>query len=176
VIGSRSGADRDRVISWPVAGKELRLPLSEWGLAARVGLFVCSLPLRLRRQTLPRLLERLASPGRPTIAGRGIEPRRAAQIVQRVCLLGVFRPPVFPKTCLRQSLALFASLSRMGHPVEIHFGIRREGEGLDGHSWISLDGRPLGERDPASDFRTIYTFAAASGRSAFPPSGEPQLT
>ncbi len=152
------------------------MPLSECWLAARVGLLVGSLPLRLHRQALPRLLERLASPGRPPIAGSGIDPLRVAQIVRRVCLLGIFYPPMFPKTCLRQSLALFALLSRMGHPVEIHFGIRREGGDLDGHSWISLDGRSLGEKDPASDFRTIYVFAATSGRSAFPPIGEPQLT
>jgi hypothetical protein len=176
MIRRRPGADRDRVISSPAAGKELRLPLSECWLAARVGFFVCSLPLRLRRQTLPRFLERLASPGRPPIAGRAIKPQRVAQIVRRVCLLGIFRAPVFPKECLRQSLTLFAFLARMGHPVEIHFGVRKQGEDLGGHSWVALDGHSLGERDPAGDFRTIYSYAAASGRSTFSQIGELQLT
>ncbi len=69
----------------------------------------------------------------------------------------------FSEECLRQSLALFAFLSRMGHPVEIHFGIRKEGEDLGGHSWVALDGHSLGERDPAEDFRTIYSLRGGLG-------------
>ena len=157
-------------------GKEPDVPLSQYWLAARVGLFLCSLPLRVRRQPLPLLLERLASSGGLPVAGRALEPGRVAQIVRRVCRLGIFGLPVFPKLCLRQSLALFRFLSRMGHPVEIHFGVRKDGGVLGGHSWVVVHGRTLGEREPADEFRTIYSHATLSSRSAVPGIGEPQLT
>jgi len=152
------------------------VPLSQYWLAARVGLFLCSLPLRVRRQPLPLLLERLASSGGRAIAGRAMEPGRLVQIVRRVCLLRVFSLPVFPKLCLRQSLALFRFLSRIEHPVEIHFGVRKDGRELGGHSWVVLHGRTLGEREPADEFRTIYSYAASLGRAGLPGIGEPQLT
>ncbi len=152
------------------------MPLSQYWLAARVGMWLCSLPLRVRRQALPLLLERLASSSRRPIPASAPEPGRVVQIVRRVSRLGVFNLPVFPKLCLRQSLALFYFLARMGHPVEIHFGIRKDGRDLGGHSWVALHGRSLGERDPADDFRSIYCHASASGRSAPPRIGEPQLT
>ncbi len=152
------------------------MAVSEYWLAARVGLFLGSLPLRVRRQRLPLFLERLASPTARRIAGNALETRRIVQIVRRVAGLGIFRLPIFPRLCLRQSLALFFFLSRMGHPVEIHFGVRKDGRDLDGHSWVSLDGRTLGEREPANAFRTIYSHSAASGRSPFARIDEPQLT
>jgi hypothetical protein len=157
-----------------MAGKELDVPFSQYWLAARVGLFLCSLPLSVRRQALPHLLERLASSGQRPIGVGALEPRRVAQIVRRVSRLAVFRLPVFPKPCLRQSLALFRFLSRMGHAVEIHFGVRKDGRDLGGHSWVVLGGRSIGERNPADEFRTIYSHAAASGRPALARIGEPQ--
>ncbi len=132
------------------------MPLSQYWLAVRVGLFLCSLPLRVRRQALPLLLERLASPGRRPIVG-ALDPERVCRSCGASARLGVFRLPIFPKLCLRQSLTLFRFLSRMGHPVEIRFGVRKNGKDLGGHSWVVLDGRALGERDPADDFRTIYS-------------------
>ncbi len=152
------------------------MPLSQYWLAARVGLFLCSLPLRLRGQALPILLERLAPARGRSIRGGSLEPGRVVQIVRRVSGLGVFGLPVFPKLCLRRSLALFRLLSRMGYPVEIHFGVRKDGGNLGGHSWVTLHGNALGERDPADDFRTIYSRAGTSGRPALPRIGEPQLT
>lgn len=152
------------------------MAVSEYWLAARVGLFLSSLPLRVRRQRLPLFLERLAAPSGRRLVGSGLEPRRIVQIVRRVSGLGIFRLPIFPRPCLRQSLALFFFLSRMGQPVEIHFGVRKGGSDLDGHSWVVLGGRTLGEREPANDFRTIYSYAAASGRLPYARIDEPQLT
>jgi len=48
----------------------------------------------------------------------------------------------------------------MGYPVEIHFGVRKDGNALHGHSWITLDGKPLGERNPTDVFRPIYSYPA----------------
>lgn len=142
------------------------MPISQYWFAGRVGLFLCSLPLRVRRQALPILLRRLASSRRPSGGFSRLDPKRAAQIVGRVSRLPVFTLPVFPKSCLRQSLALFHFLSGMGHPVEIHFGVHKDGTALGGHSWVSLGGHALGEREPAGEFRRIYSYTAAADRSA----------
>jgi hypothetical protein len=152
------------------------VPLSQYWLAVRVGWFLCFLPLRVRRHGLPVLLERLGSSGGRRITARTPEAGRVLAIVRRVCRLGVFGLPVFPRLCLRQSLTLFRFLSRMGHPVEIRFGVGRDGRDLAGHSWVVLDGRALGEREPADDFRTIYAYRSTSDRSAMRRIGEPQLT
>jgi Transglutaminase-like superfamily len=148
--------------------------LSQYWLAARVGLFLCSLPLRLRRQRLPILLERLATRG-SVDSEDSMDPRRVAELVRRVSRLRFFGLPIFPRECLRQSLATFSFLSRMGYPVEIYFGIRRDGNELGGHSWVVLDGRTLGEREPGNDFRTIFSYGADSDRSTLGQVGEPQM-
>ena len=109
------------------AGKEPDVPLSQYWLAARVGLFLCSLPLRVRRQALPILLERLASSARAIDRLPRLDPDGSRRSCGESAGSGVFGLPVFPKSCLRQSLALFRFLSRMGHPVEIHFGVRKDG-------------------------------------------------
>ena len=76
----------------------------------------CSLPTLCRR----------ASARRPVHSGRLDLPRVVA-IVRRVCRLPLFSLPFFPRACMRQSLALYRELTRMGYPAAIHFGVRREG-------------------------------------------------
>ncbi len=47
--------------------------------------------------------------------------------------------------CLRRSLALWAWLRLHGVDVEVHLGVRREGQALMGHAWVSRDGHPIAE-------------------------------
>jgi hypothetical protein len=101
---------------------------------------------------------------------------RAVQIVARICRMRLFQQPVFPRPCLRRALALYSVLSRMGYPVEIHFGVRRDGRDLHGHSWVTLKGEPLGERTPEEPFRAIYSYPTVSYCSTLQEIGEPQPT
>jgi hypothetical protein len=94
-------------------------------------MWLFSLPILLRLQPLPVILGRF-TPGRRQ---PHLKMNRAVQIVLRLCGLGIFHFPLFPRACLRQSLALYRVLQRMGYPVEIHFGVRKEGNDLQGHSW-----------------------------------------
>ena len=85
----------------------------------------------------------------------------------RVSQLPLFRLPIFPGACLRRALALYYVLSRLGCPVQIHFGVQKGGHSLDGHSWVTLRGAPIADPDGAAAFSTVYSFP--STRSCYEP-------
>lgn len=144
----------------------LRLRLSQLWLALCVGIWLCGLPHRLRRQSLPTLLQQLTpAPGRtPRRGALALDP--VVQVVRRVCRVWLFRGPRFPKRCLRQALALYDTLSRLGYPITIHVGVAKAGGALQGHSWVTLGGTPVGERDPTPRFTVIYAYPAATAQEA----------
>jgi hypothetical protein len=83
------------------------------------------------------------------------------RLVQRVvwlCRLPIFRLPLFPRPCLRQSLALYYVLSRSGYTVTIHFGVRKEEHVLQGHSWVTVQEIPVAEHTPVGAFHVVYTY------------------
>ena len=144
----------------------LRRRLSQLWWAVRVGVWLCGLPRRLRRQSLSGFLQQLT-------AARGRTPRRGALalddavvVVRRVCRVWLFRGPRFPQRCLRQALALYYTLSRLGYPVTIHVGVDKVGGALQGHSWVTIRGTPVGERDPTQRFTVIYAYPAATTQEA----------
>ena len=124
--------------------------------------WLLALPLLLRNHTLPLLLDRLtpAARAKRVPGARGL--KQTVKLVSRVSLLRLFELPLFPRACLRRSLALYSVLSRMGYPVEIHFGVRKNGPDLHGHSWVTLDGAPLGEKASGDIYRTIYAYPSDS--------------
>jgi len=135
--------------------------LSDYVLAVRTGAWVLSLPIRLRGRNLHRLVESLHRPAGPA-SQTPLDPGRAARIVARVCRLRLFDLPLFPGTCLRRSLALYHVLGRMGHPVAIHIGVRKDsGERFEGHSWVTLEEKTLLETNPLERFRAIFTYPRA---------------
>jgi transglutaminase superfamily protein len=151
-----------------------RVPLTQLWLAARVGAWLCSLPIVLRDHSLSSLLESLPRAAKLLKTGRTLEPVRTAEIVARVCGLPCFRLPIFPRACLRRALALYYVLAKDGFPIEIHIGVRKDGRDLHAHSWVALDGKALRERNPEKDFRTIYSYRADSNRSNSAKMREPQ--
>jgi hypothetical protein len=69
--------------------------------AVRVGVWLCSLPVRLRLYSLPGLLQRLTprrgrQPPRPP---RELEPLIA--LVGQLCQQRLFRRSAYPRACLR---------------------------------------------------------------------------
>ena len=80
------------------------------------------------------------------------------RLVVRLGHLRLFRPPLFPRACLRQALALYHTLTRLGYPVEIHFGVRKAGKDLQGHSWVTVQGMPVAEQTRTAMFTTVYAF------------------
>ena len=131
---------------------------AEWRLAVLVGLWLLRLPIRLRHCSLTEFLTRLsaARAGKAPVALIPID--RAACIVRRVARFRLFRLPCFPRICLRQSLALFWVLGRLGHRAELHFGVCKEGEALRAHGWVTVNGEPLlEEAGEHALFEHLYT-------------------
>jgi hypothetical protein len=150
--------------------------LSQFVLAARVGAWLSALPIVLRTRTLPLLLEQLAASAERPRSGNPLDLNEAVQVVVRVCRMRIFRLPVFPRPCLRRALALYYFLGRMGYPIEIHFGVRKDGRDLHGHSWVTLQGKLLRERNPTEAFSTIYSYGPVSYRSALRETVKAQTT
>ncbi len=128
---------------------------------ARLCVWLCLLPVRLRLQTLPTLLHCLTSIHRSPLCRHALELDRAVAITVRLCQLGFFRSPLFPRACLRQALALSHVLTQMGYPVQIHFGVHKEGQTLQGHSWVTLQGQLVAERTSPDRFTSVYAYPFA---------------
>ncbi len=146
---------------------QLRKPWVDCWFAAKVMVRCCWLPILLRFRTLPELLEQLTQ--RKGQRRKRIRPTldRAVQIIVRVCHLRPFRRPFFPRTCLRQALALYDMLTYLGYAVIIHFGILKMGEELRGHSWVTLDGKPIAENgDPGACHHIVYSYPSSQPGSA----------
>jgi hypothetical protein len=129
-------------------------------LALNVLIWLFSLPALLHAHTIPTLLERLTV-GKKKKARPAVNLNDAVGIVTRICNLRPFRARVFPKLCLRQSLALYRTLTQMGYPVEIHFGVRKEDKTLSGHSWVTLGGEAVADTAPNGIFKAVYSYPAA---------------
>ena len=61
---------------------------------------------------------------------------------------------------MRQALALYYTLTYLGYAVTIHFGIHRRGQELRGHSWVTLKGQPVGEKEDPAVFRIVYSHSS----------------
>jgi Transglutaminase-like superfamily len=145
-----------------VKPQEFKPLLSEYWFALRLGIWLCLLPILLRLRALPVILERFTSVRRQPNKRSPLEMDRAVQIVVRICRLGLFHLPLFPQACLRQSLALYRTLRRMGYSAEIHFGIRKDGKDLRGHSWVTLEGKPVADRTRTGLFAAVYSYPPIS--------------
>ena len=130
--------------------------LKEYSCAVRVGWWLLRSAPLVRWCSLPTLCREASV--RRQFSARRLDPSRVVAIVRRVCRLSLFALPVFPRACLRQSLALYRELTRMGDPAAIHFGVRREGAGLSGHSWVTLAGVPIAETQPVQQLSITYSY------------------
>jgi Transglutaminase-like superfamily len=130
----------------------------------RLGLWLGILPLRLRRYTLPTLLQRLTPERSRPPRCRPIEMGRMVRFVVWLCQRRCFRIRLFPKACLRQTLALYYVLTRLGYPVVMHFGILKKGGVLIGHSWVTLTGQPVAEDMHTQIFQIVYSYPTVASR------------
>jgi hypothetical protein len=149
----------------------LRYPLREHFLSKAVlALHVVSwlfrLPILLRIHTVPVLLERLA-PSEDGGTGTRMNLDDAVGIVTRACNLRLFRSRLFPKHCLRQSLALYRTLRRMGYPVQIHFGVIKDEGDFRGHSWVTIGGEAVADTARSGVFKAVYSYPPAGSVSVF---------
>jgi hypothetical protein len=135
-------------------------------LAIQVGVLLCQLPVLLRLYALPTLLHRLTPPDSNIMMASDVKRDRAVRVVLRVCQFRLFCTRLFPLACLRQSLTLYYTLTRLGYPVMIHFGVRKGKEELRGHSWVTVKGMSMAEGGESSAYRIVYSYASDQPGSA----------
>lgn len=73
--------------------------------------------------------------------------------------------------CLQSSLVLYHELSRLGADPVLAVGFRRELNGVEGHAWVSVDGRPLLEGMPENPFSAALHFGHGGTLMADPDAG-----
>jgi Transglutaminase-like superfamily len=145
-----------------VRGMDVRRLADRLWLATRVGAWLCVLPLRWRAYGLTSVLERIGPAGRPRPESSS-EIDSTIRVVRRVAALRLFRLPIFPRTCLREALALYHVLSHAGQPVEFCVGVRKCEGDLLAHSWVSLHGTPIVPADRECGFKLLYAYPDARG-------------
>ena len=64
--------------------------------------------------------------------------------------------------CIESALALRSMLGRRGVASTLHYGVRKEGEGLQAHVWLSLGGRIVIGGETAEQFTEVATFDPSS--------------
>ncbi len=127
--------------------------LAEGLLFIRVWLLLSLLSPLIRLLKLPHLLQ-LLSPQRITP-----EHWPADQVVGFTDTILGQESFIYRRNCLKRTLSLYYFLSRLGLPVQVNLGVRKGGGKLEGHGWLSLEGKPYLEPGPArADFQLIYTF------------------
>ncbi len=120
-------------------------------LTQRVRLGAEALSLRLKlasmleERSLPELLSLLTlEPPRERIPMAFAEEALswAEKIVARLRFV--------PSTCLYRSLVRYAMLRRAGYDARFVMGLSPSSEQIEGHAWVELEGRTLGEElDPS---------------------------
>lgn len=103
-----------------------------------------ALPALKRLLPLPRLVRLMARGGRRDGPGATrVEPITAA--ARRL-----FRPRIpGADNCLERSLLVYRYLLRDGARPELVCGVERNGDGIAGHAWVQLDGRPVSDSPEA---------------------------
>ena len=140
----------------PVA-RFLRLAPRERWLVVRLGSWLVVLPALIRALSLDRLA-RVMEASRRSGRGDGIDPDRIVDLTRTVVAQ---HPTRAHRACLPRSLLLYRYLGRAGVDVRLRIGVSMEGGDLAGHSWVEVDGRPVGEpADPATAFRTVLAYPA----------------
>jgi hypothetical protein len=126
-----------------------------WLLVARMLGWRAALPLLRRRMSLTALVELAAHPNAaPDIVAQRRVLRFAHAFYRRT-----------EGTCLERSLLVFRYLGHAGAAPELVVGFMREGEGLIGHAWVEVEGRPLLElEDPTTRYVSIVRFGSDGRR------------
>ncbi len=125
-------------------------------LAIRMLSLLVRLPRRLQSQPLTGMLTALR-------VASSLTPRHDTDSVLTLARALVARlPRTRASPCLFRSLLLFRFLPEAGLAPTIHFGVGSDDGALVGHSWVSANGKTIGEPPDASQglHRELYSFSA----------------
>ena len=49
-----------------------------------------------------------------------------------------------------------------GYPVGIHFGVRKDKNNLTGHSWVTMEGKPVADTTSSAIFKVVYSHPSSA--------------
>ncbi len=138
-----------------IAGELIRPP--NFALFVRLLGRMALLRLRLRLQTPQELLARLPRVQRRSEGDCDWDRVERIASYSHWIARGLLAPS---KPCLLRSLARYHFYSEMGLSVRIHFGVKPDlKRRIEGHSWLTLEGRPLCEVGRALEqYQSIFSY------------------
>jgi hypothetical protein len=125
---------------YQAARSRIRTPADAW-LLVRMIVWAATLPLLKRVLPLPRLVRLAAS--RPRTGRMESDQREQLAAFAR----WIYRHGVFTRdpNCLERSLVAYRFLTRAGAEPRLMVGLAKAREGIVGHAWVIVDGRPLND-------------------------------
>jgi Transglutaminase-like superfamily len=143
----------------------VKRPADAWLLARILG-WSLVLPLAKRLVPVPRLTALMRTHARSATRDPEVEETVAALTAW------VFktRPRGSRDNCLERALVTYRYLCRAGARPELVMGVARGEAGVDGHAWVTVDGRPVHD-DPAAleAFRPMLRFDSDGAIVRLPP-------
>jgi hypothetical protein len=138
--------------------RKIRQNFNSWRdvlLFYRVLCLITVLPILVKWNTLPRLMNRLTPLNNQTLDHSAADHTSAKIIKYTDFILG-WGIGVWKRTCLKRSLVLYHFLRDAGMPVHVCFGVRIQADAgrksvhgqLEGHAWLRHGGGIFLENDP----------------------------
>ena len=129
-------------------------------LFSQIFIFLTILPLLLKLFSLKKLMEVLSSDSKEN---RDVDADKILKLTNLILHRDIF---IYKNICLKRSLTLYYFLSRMGQNVNIYYGVKKdtelnnEDQGLDGHSWIKLNGEIFndGDKNAPDIYHITYSY------------------
>jgi len=132
-----------------------RINLTSITLLLKITLLVIAIQLMIKFLPLPKLMQVLT----PKKRKESISQEEINRITHFTNLILNRRFFIFHPTCLKRSLVLYHFLNKYGLNVVMNFGVKKNNDRLDGHGWLTLDGKPFLENyDPHDTFTVTYSY------------------
>jgi transglutaminase superfamily protein len=135
-------------------------PADLW-LLCRMGTWAAVLPV-LKRVVRLETLARIMWSGRETQSGVD-----AAKILSFSHLL-TRRLPRSDERCYERSLLAYRFLSQRGADPRLVAAVKKEGNAIAGHAWVTVGGTALGESGAVTDFVPVVVFGRGGKRENKP--------
>lgn len=137
----------------------------KYWMLLQVATIVSWIRFQLGGESLPAVLKRL-DPG--ALSGQRDSARFEDLVYYLDRWLQLF-PYNAKGNCFPRSLALYWFATRSGYAVLFHCGVRRDGVGLDGHAWLTLDRQPFHEPGQLwQRFTVTYSFPSQQPATSDP--------
>lgn len=148
---------------WSGVRRTLRQP-GDLMLAARIGLFLVTVPRRMQQRSLSDLLAGLDAAHSQSPS----DPQNQVERISRLRQAWLASPLMSARnTCYVRALTLYTFLDPGADEKRIHFGVESgmdEGDRIHGHAWVTLGGKLLEPPEPvlAGRVRELYSYPPQS--------------